>query len=82
MPLASKPRRWRRADVQKWYPEGITGFHGQPGNVIPRYAGKRYEWRIGETADDTGQTLAVARALLTEGEGSHVAIGRELLRCK
>jgi len=71
-----------RADVQRWYPEGITGFHGQPGDVIPRYAGKRYEWRIGETTDDTEQTAAVTRALLREGRVSHEAIGRELLRCK
>ena len=55
-----------RADVQRWYPGGIAGFHGQPGDVIPRYTGKRYEWRIGETTDDTEQTLAVARALLRE----------------
>jgi len=71
-----------RTDVQKWYPLGITGFHGLPGDVIPRYAGKRYEWRIGETTDDTEQTLAVARALLREGDVSHAAIGRELLKCK
>ena len=71
-----------RTDVQKWYPRGITGFHGLPGDVIPRYAGKRYEWRIGETTDDTEQTLAVARALLREGDVSHAAIGRELLKCK
>ena len=25
-----------RADVQRWYPGGIAGFHGQPGDVIPR----------------------------------------------
>jgi ADP-ribosylglycohydrolase len=71
-----------RADVHRWYPGGITGFHGQPGEVIPRYAGKRYEWRIGETTDDTEQTLAVTRALLREGQASHTAIGQELLRCK
>jgi ADP-ribosylglycohydrolase len=71
-----------RADVQQWYPREITGFHGQPGEVIPRYAGKRYEWRIGETTDDTEQTLAVTRALLREGRVSHKAIGRELLQCK
>jgi len=71
-----------RAEVQRWYPGGITGFHGQPGDVIPRYAGKRYEWRIGETTDDTEQTLAVTRALLGEGRVSHQAIGRELLQCK
>jgi hypothetical protein len=37
------------AEVRRWYPGGITGFHGRPGEVIPRYAGKRYEWRVGET---------------------------------
>jgi len=71
-----------RAGVLKWYPGGVTGFHGQPGEVIPRYAGTRYEWRIGETTDDTEQTLAVARALLREGRASHSAIGTELLRCR
>ena len=71
-----------RADVHRWYPEGVTGFHGQTGDVIPRYAGTRYEWRIGETTDDTEQTLAVARALLDERRASHTAIGRELLRCR
>ena len=28
-----------RADVLRWYPEGIRGFEGPPGTVIPRYAG-------------------------------------------
>ncbi len=71
-----------RAEVEWWYPGGITGFHGRPGEVIPRYAGKRYEWRIGETTDDTEQTLAVTRALLGEGRVSHKAIGQELLECR
>jgi ADP-ribosylglycohydrolase len=71
-----------RTDVQRWYPRGITGFHGLPGDVIPRYTGKRYEWRIGETTDDTEQTIAVTRALLREGDVRHEAIGRELLKCK
>ena len=71
-----------RADVEHWYPGGIAGFHGRPGEVIPRYAGKAYKWRIGETTDDTEQTLAVAHALLREGRASHTAVGRELLRCK
>src|ERR1700682_1432143 len=71
-----------RADVRKSYPDGITGFQGSTGDVIPRYLGKRYEWRIGETTDDTEQTHAVARALLTEGKVSHLAVGRELLHCK
>ena len=68
--------------MQRWYPGGIAGFHGQPGDVIPRYAGKRYEWRIGETTDDTEQTLAVARALLRDRRATHQAIGQELLHCK
>jgi ADP-ribosylglycohydrolase len=71
-----------RADVRRWYPEGVTGFHGRPGDVIPRYTGKRYPWRIGETTDDTEQTLAVARALLRTGRADHTAIGQELLRCQ
>jgi len=71
-----------RADVLRWYPGGIAGFHGQPGEVIPRYAGKRYEWRIGETTDDTEQTLAVTRALLREARASQQAIGQELLQCR
>jgi ADP-ribosylglycohydrolase len=70
-----------RTDLLKWYPGGIAGFHGRPGEVIPRYAGKRYEWRIGETTDDTEQTLAVARALLGRGDADHEAIGKELLKC-
>lgn len=70
-----------RAEVRRWYPGGIGGFEGRPGDVIPRYAGKRYEWRIGETTDDTEQTLAVARALLGGG-ANHTAIGQELLRCR
>jgi ADP-ribosylglycohydrolase len=70
-----------RADVQRWYPDGVVGFQGQPGEVIPRYLGKRYEWRIGETTDDTEQTFAVARAILREGCASHEVIGHELMRC-
>src|SRR5258706_401373 len=71
-----------RAAVQKWYPGGLTGFQGRPGDVIPRYAGKRYQWRIGETTDDTEQTIAVARAILRDGHVSHTEIGKELLQCK
>src|SRR4029077_6554686 len=71
-----------RANVLKWYPGGIHGFHGRPGDIIPRYAGKRYEWRIGETTDDTEQTLAVARAVLGTAEVSHEAIGGQLLECR
>lgn len=71
------------SDVLHWYPEGISGFHGRPGEVIPRYTGNlKHEWRIGETTDDTEQTIAVARALLSTQEVSHTAIGRELLKCR
>lgn len=69
------------ADVRKWYPAGITGFEGNPGDVIPRYRDKRYQWRIGETTDDTEQTAAVARAVLRAGRAQHEVIGGELLRC-
>jgi ADP-ribosylglycohydrolase len=72
----------RHSDVRYWYPDGISGFHGRPGEVIPRYAGNsRYEWRIGETTDDTEQTVAVARAMLHTRGVSHTDVGRELLKC-
>ena len=71
-----------RAGVERWYPDGVSGFHGRPGDVIPHYSGKRYEWRIGETTDDTEQTLAVGRALLRDGKANHTGIGRELLLCR
>ena len=67
-------------DVRKWYPDGMTGFHC-PGQIIPRYKGKRYEWRVGETTDDTEQTLAIARAILCAPDIRHDVVGRELLQC-
>src|SRR5438128_10827507 len=72
-----------REDVLHWYPHGIRGFEGTPGSVIPRYLGNaKHEWRVGETTDDTELTVAVARAILTDRNVSHVSVGRELLRCK
>src|SRR3989475_8866144 len=69
-------------DVLHWYPQGIRGFEGIPGSVIPRYVGNaKREWRIGETTDDTEMTVAVARAILTDRSVSHASVGRELLRC-
>ena len=69
-------------DVLHWYPQGIRGFEGTPGSVIPRYLGNaKHEWRVGETTDDTELTVAVARAILTDRNVSHVSVGRELLRC-
>lgn len=71
-----------RASVLRWYPSGVRGFEGLPGTVIPRYVGNaKREWRIGETTDDTEQTLAVARAILQDGEVRHAGVGRELLTC-
>jgi ADP-ribosylglycohydrolase len=50
---------------------------------IPRYTqSSKYRWLIGETTDDTERTLAVARAIITDGGAvSHVTIGREMLGC-
>jgi ADP-ribosylglycohydrolase len=71
------------ADVRRWYPEGIHGFCGVPGAVIERYVGNpRYEWRTGETTDDTEQTLAVAQAILRDHDVRHASVGHELLKCK
>ena len=67
----------------QWYPDGIAGFEGPPGTVIPRYVGnKKREWRIGETTDDTERTIAVARAVLRDGDVRHATVGRELLTCR
>jgi ADP-ribosylglycohydrolase len=71
-----------RDDVQRWYPNGVRGFEGLPGGIIPRYIGNsKREWRIGETTDDTERTLAVAGAILAEREVSHVGVGRAMLGC-
>ena len=69
-------------DVSRWYPDGVRGFEGEVGAVIPRYVGnKKREWRIGETTDDTERTVAVARAIIAEKGVSHLGIGREMLGC-
>jgi ADP-ribosylglycohydrolase len=71
------------ADIATWYPNGVRGFEGAPGEVIPRYAGNsKHEWRIGETTDDTERTIAVARAIVRERTVSHASIGREMLGCR
>src|SRR5437867_3498069 len=70
------------AGVLRWYPDGVRGFEGSPGTLIPRYVGKaRREWRVGETTDDTEGTIAVARAILQDGDVRHASVGRELLKC-
>ena len=69
-----------REDVRRLYPAGLRGFEGTPGTIIPRYIGNRKrEWLSGETTDDTENTLAVARAILRDGDVRHSSVGRELL---
>jgi ADP-ribosylglycohydrolase len=71
-----------RDDVLRWYPAGLRGFENTPGTVIPRYVGnKKHEWLVGETTDDTERTIAVARAILHDGEVRHASVGREMLPC-
>lgn len=72
-----------REAVLRWYPDGVRGFEGQPGTPIPRYVGNaKREWRIGETTDDTEATIAVARAILQDGDVRHATVGGELLKCR
>ena len=72
-----------REGVLRWYPDGVRGFEGLAGTRIPRYVGNaRREWRVGETTDDTEGTIAVARAILQDGDVRHASVGRELLTCK
>ena len=72
-----------RDGIAHWYPRGVHGFEGRPGTIIPRYANNRkHQWLFGETTDDTERTIAVARAVLRDGEVGHVSVGRELLMCK
>ena len=71
-----------RSDVLHWYPEGIRGFAGAPGQIIPRYVlNSKHQWRIGETTDDTEQTIAVSRAILKDRRVTHLSVGQELLVC-
>jgi ADP-ribosylglycohydrolase len=67
--------------IAGWYPRGVRGFEGQPGEVIPRYVGNsKHEWRVGETTDDTERTIAVARSIIADRAVSHSTVGREMLR--
>lgn len=71
-----------RDRIRRWYPQGVRGFEGTPGTVIPRYASNsKHRWRFGETTDDTERTIAVARAILRDRDVRHMTIGRELLAC-
>ena len=69
-------------NITQWYPNGVRGFEGDPGSIIPRYsANARRPWRVGETTDDTERTIAVGRAIARDRRVDHVSIGRELLKC-
>jgi ADP-ribosylglycohydrolase len=65
-----------------WYPNGINGFEGEVGTIMPRYKNRHYHWRFGETTDDTEQSIAVAKAIIEEGEVKHTKVGEKLMRCK
>ena len=71
------------ADIARWYPNGVRGFEGTPGAIIPRYVGNsKHEWCIGETTDDTERTIAVARAIVRDHSVSRASVGREMLACR
>ncbi|MBE1444310.1 ADP-ribosylglycohydrolase family protein [Paenibacillus sp. OAS669] len=69
-------------EIEQWFPGGVTGFHGSIGSVMPRYEGRHYFWKYGETTDDTEQTTSIAR-VIARGHGiTHAAVGEELMLCK
>lgn len=69
-------------EIKDWFPEGISGFHGEIGSVMPRYKNRHYEYRFGETTDDSEQTTVMAKVLAREGKITHTSVGHELLSCK
>lgn len=69
-------------DIKQWFPEGISDFHGEIGKIMPRYEGKHYFWKFGETTDDTEQTLSIARVIALDGKITHSSVGKELMLCK
>lgn len=81
--IGKQTENLRHDAIVQWYPHGVRGFEGAPGTVMPRYVGNRKrQWRFGETTDDTERTLAVARAILADGDVRHASVGRELLTCE
>lgn len=68
--------------IPQWFPNGISGFHGEIGSIMPRYAGKHYFWKFGETTDDSEQTLSIARVIAKDGEITHSSVGKELMLCQ
>ena len=71
-----------RDRIRRWYPDGVRGFEGTPGDVIPRYAStSKHRWRFGETTDDTERTIGVARAVVRDERVRHASVGLEMLAC-
>jgi ADP-ribosylglycohydrolase len=68
--------------IMDWYPNGITGFEGEPGTIMPRYQNRHYHWKFGETTDDTEQSIAVAKSIIEEGKVRHAKVGEKLMGCK
>lgn len=68
--------------IKEWYPNGIRGFEGEIGTIMPRYQNRHYDWRFGETTDDTEQSIAVAKAIVEEGMVRHTKVGEKLMACK
>ena len=58
-------------DTPAWYPVGVQGFEGTPGGIIPRYRGRRYKWRIGESTADAEPPC---RAALTSTSSRHYRV--------
>lgn len=69
-------------EIKEQFPQGISGFHGELGTVMPRYEGKHYDWKFGETTDDTEQSIAVARVMAQGKPVTHTAVGKQLMLCK
>lgn len=68
--------------IKSWYPYGIKGFEGKIGTIMPRYINRHYDWKFGETTDDTEQSLAVAKAIVENNEITHGIVGQKLMLCK
>ncbi|WP_259618431.1 ADP-ribosylglycohydrolase family protein [Paenibacillus doosanensis] len=69
-------------EIKEWFPEGISGLHGAINTVMPRYDGKHYLWRFGETTDDTEQSISIARVIANGTPLSHTSVGKELMLCR
>ncbi|MCJ7842514.1 ABC transporter transmembrane domain-containing protein [Lederbergia sp. NSJ-179] len=69
-------------DIKTWYPNGSSNFHGEIGEVMPRYKNRHYGYCFGETTDDSEQTIVIARVIANDEKITHTSVGRELMTCK